>query len=86
MLFLVVAPERGARRDHRPVFLCRGYDQGGHRVVYVGAIAEYLFGRGTRQQAATRARVRVADLLVIGIEQVLEVRMKWAITGRELFE
>jgi len=86
MLFLMVAAECRARRHLGPVFLFHGGEQRDHRIVHLRAIAEDFLHRRTRQQPAARARERDADLIIIRVEQMLELRVKRAVTGDKGFE
>ncbi len=86
MLLFMMAAEHHARRDFGPArFLHRG-EQGGHRLVHLRAIAKNFRGRGTGKQAALRAREWRSDLLIIRVEQVFELRVKRAVTGKKSLE
>lgn len=50
-------------------------------IVHIGAVAVNLLDGGAREKAPARTAVALADGLIIGVEEVAEVRMKGAIAG-----
>ncbi len=88
VLLLVVEAEFQQRRTFRVAVIT--FEQSIHSLVNARAIIEHFRKRGPRQQAPLRARMHRADRLVIGIEQVLPLRMQRHVTGlpreQELFK
>ena len=83
MLLLVVESQGDAAGDVAPALLGNGVHEREHRLVDMRAVAIDLLHRGAGEQPSLRARMKRAEGLVIGIEQVLEARMERKVAGRE---
>ncbi len=82
VLLLVVQAERDQRRQGGVRVIVERVDQVRHPGVDMGAIGRDLVDAGTRQHAPRRPRVPRPDGLVVGIEQIAEARIEYAIVAR----
>ena len=84
VLLLVIHPERG---DREQTFVLGPHaEQLLHVLVDVLAILQHFSDGRARQQSALRPLVHAADGLIVGVEEVFEIRMKRAIAGQQGFE
>ena len=84
VLLLVIDADRGDRQQ--PFVFGSCTEELLHVLVDVLAILPHFLDRRTREQPALRTLVHAPHGLVIGIEQVFEIRMKRAIAGQQLLE
>ncbi len=83
MLLLVMCPELDQRRGPLPDRLAGGFDESQHRRGNMVAIGGDGIDGRSRQKAALRARMARPDRFVIGVEQIGEGGVEFAVSRVE---